>query len=265
MTWIQRTPLVLAASISTLSAVEIKALPSDLTLSSALYNHCLELTQSQQLLKEYIFIGLKNRYKNAAQSLPLSIENYDKRLKTLQTFFHTKFTEEKDRKKFDEGVLLWEKAKTLLVQPPTKANALVIQNTLSSMYKKLKATKVLAKKKKSFHSVKVTGRICYSSQEMANLYLLTKAWGIHIPDYQKRMQAKMADFEKKLSSLKALPINTKEINASLGSAEKAYSYFVYMYKAKTTVIPALIRKKSDDIFTKIESVKKGYGKLLKKK
>jgi len=256
--------IIWGIAITAISSIEIKELPSRLTLSSALYNHCLELTQSQQLFKEYIFIGLKNRYKNPEKSLPISIEKYDKRLKTLQAFFHTKFTDEKDKKTFDEGGLLWEKVKKLLQKPPTKENALLLQKTLSHMYKKLKATKVLLTKSKSFQPIKITGRLCYLSQDMANLYLLAKAWHIQMPDYQKKMQAKMAEFEKKLATLKKLPINTPNIQADIESVEKAYSYFAYMYNAKTAVIPTLIGKKSDDIFKKIELVKRNYGELLKK-
>ena len=246
-----------------LFAVEIKALPPTLTLPKALYNHCLELTQSQQLLKEYILIGLQNRYKNPEKTLPVSIEKYDTRLKTLQHFLDTQFHEEKSRKQFAEGVALWEKIKLLLSSPPSKENAKQIQTMLAAMYKKLKATKVLANKK--FESVKITGRICYSSQKMATLYLLKKAWQLTIPDYQTLMKKSMADFEKRMKKLASLKINTPEITKALKEANLAYSYFVHMYDAKSTVIPTLIVRKSDTIFEKIETVKRLYGALLRNK
>ena len=244
-------------------AVEIKELPPKLTLSKALYNHCLELTQSQQLLKEYILIGLQNRYKNPEKTLPESIEKYDKRLKTLHTFFQTQFTQKKDQDKFAEGIKIWGKIKKLLSASPTKENALVLRNMLATMYQKLKATKVLTNKK--FESVKVTGRICYSSQEMANLYLLKKAWHVNLPNYQTLMEKKMATFEKQVGKLTSLGINTAEIDTALKEANLAYSYFVHMYDSEGTVIPTLIVRKSNVIFEKIEAVKKLYGKLLKKK
>lgn len=245
-----------------IQAVEIDKTPAKLTLSKALYSHCLELTQSQQLFQEYILIGLNNHYKTSEKTLPESIEKYDKRLKTLQAFFDTKFTNIEDKAKYAKGVAYWKKVKKLLSSAPTKENAVLLNKLLAKMYKGLKATKVLADKK--FESVKITGRVCYSSQEMASLYLMNKAWDIKMPEYKSLMKAKMADFEKKINSLKILKINTPEIDKYLILVEKAYSYFTYMYDSRNTVIPALIVMKSDNIFQKVKSVKKLYGRLLRK-
>ncbi len=257
---------LLCLTATGLSAIEIKELPSKLTLSKALYNHCLELTQSQQLLKLYIQSALHLRYQSPQKTLEDAIPKYDKRLKTLQHFFNTQFTQEEDKKRFAEGVEIWEnEVKPLLLSPPNKRNTVTLKKLFSTMYTLLKSTKVLAKKltKKGFSAVKMTGGICYGSQDMATLYLMKKALALEVPDYKKKMQKKMASFEKKLAALKALKINTPEINTALDKAKKAYHYFTFMYDSEKSVIPSLMSKKADEIFHKIESVKKLYGKILK--
>lgn len=249
-------------------AIEVKELPSKLTLPKALYNHCLELTQSQQLLKLYIFTDLNISYKSPNKALLQAIPKFDKRLKALHTFFNTEFTDERDKQKFSEGVDIWEKSiKPKLLAEPSKENAKLLKKELAEMYRKLKSTKVLAKRlsKKGFEAVKMTGGICYGSQDMVTLYLIRQAQGTVIPNYEELMKKKMAGFEKRLNTLKSLEINTPEIKKALNEAERAYSYFTFMYNSETTVIPALMGKKADEIFKKIESVKKLYGKLLKNK
>ncbi len=133
------------------------------------------------------------------------------------------------------------------------------------MHKRLKSVSSLKKKSadKIIKAVRMTGGACYASQDMATLYLMRKAQGMDIPDYKEQMKKKMAGFEKRLNTLKSLEINTPEIKDALEQAEKAYSYFVFMYDSNRTVIASLMSKKADEIFQKIESVKKLYGKLLK--
>ncbi len=61
---------VFGACVTHLKAMEFDPIPSDLPLSRALFINCLQRTQTQQLLKMYLMIALKNNYKDPEKNLP---------------------------------------------------------------------------------------------------------------------------------------------------------------------------------------------------
>jgi hypothetical protein len=84
------------------------------------------------------------------------------------------------------------------------------------------------------------------SQRMASLYML-KVWGIDDEKFKDKMEKSMELFKTSLEKLKKSKFNTEEINGLLSEVEKSFIFFEVMNKSKTTFIPTLIYKKSNDI------------------
>ncbi len=247
---------------SALPAVEIEPVDPQMPLGKALFINCLQRTQTQQLLKEYLMVALNSNYKNPKKELPKSVEKYDRRFQVLYDYFMQRIKDEAARKKMQKAKALWEESKAMLMQPPSKANALKLQENFKAMIHLLGAPKVL-KTGKSFTAVAKTGGLCREPLYMANLYLM-KLWGVEIPDYEKRMQAHIAKFRKNLDFLRQYPKNTKEISKLIDQAASDFIFFEMMYRQKRTAIPTLISKKADDIFAHIQEIKQRYGKMALK-
>jgi len=240
-------------------ALEIKALPQGLTVSQALYTNCLQRTQTQQLLKAYIMVGLHSSYQNPQKSLSSGVLAYDKRFKALERFFRERIKDAEHVQYLDEANSLWEKSKTLLEAEPTKESAVQLYSNFQSMIKLLGKTKILAKK--SFKAVSMTGGLCRDPLYLSNLYLM-KLWGADLPEYEAKMQKIIAHFKKNVTTLKAYQGSTDEIKMHIANAEDAFQFFTFMYEHKVT-IPTLISKKADSIFLEIRTIKSLYGKMLK--
>jgi len=131
--------------------LEIKPLPKDMTVSQALYINCLQRTQTQQLLKSYLMVGLHSTYQHPEQALKSAVPLYDARFKALDSFFRARIKDPEHLAYLDKSVALWEESKALLVQSPNKTNGLKLYHDFRMLVKLLGKAKVLAKK--SFKAV----------------------------------------------------------------------------------------------------------------
>jgi hypothetical protein len=250
--------LFLAITLPALS-LDIEPLAKDTPVPKALYINCLQRTQTQQLLKIYLMIALNSSYKNPKQELAESIPKYDKRFYEFDAYFRERLHDAEHVGYLDKAVVVWKRAKAMLETKPTKENAKKLYTDFHTLVKLLGKAKVLAKK--SFKAVGMTGGLCRDPLYISNLYTM-KLWGVELPKYDNEMVKYMAHFNKNIAELKAYEKSTKEINDYVGSAEKAFQFFTFMYDHKIT-IPTLISKKADKIFIEIRTIKKLYGKMLK--
>ncbi len=242
-----------------LAAVEIEPITPNIPLSKALFTNCLQRTQTQQLLKEYLMLALNSSYKNPKEELPKSIAKYDKRFNILYDYFMKRIKDKSARQKMKEAKKIWLESKKMLSSTPTKQNALKLHDNFKKMIHLLSAPKVL-KTKKGFAAVSKTGGLCREPLYMANLYLM-ELWGVKIPDYENRMRNHIAIFRKNLEFLKNYPKNSDEIKKLLERVRKDFIFFEIMYHQHNTAIPTLISKKADDIFRDIREVKRRYEKM----
>ena len=239
--------------------LDIKPLPKNVTVSQALYINCLQRTQTQQLLKTYMMIGLHSTYQNPKATLSEAIPKYNKRFRELDTFFRARIKDAKHIAYLNKAATLWKKSKALLKKAPTKENGKKLYHNFRKLVKMLGKAKVLAKK--SFKAVGMTGGLCRDPLYISNLYLL-KLWGADMPEYDARMQKAITHFTTNIKKLKAYKGSTDEINMHIANAEDAFKFFTFMYEHKVT-IPTLISKKADNIFLEIRTIKSLYGKMLK--
>ena len=239
--------------------LDIKPLPKEMSAPQALYINCLQRTQTQQLLKTYLMIGLHSNYKNPKKSLAEAIPRYDKRFGELDTFFRARIKDAEHIAYLDKAALLWKESKTLLEASPTPEHGKQLYKNFKTLVKLLGKAKVLAKK--SFKAVGMTGGLCRDPLYISNLYLL-HLWGAAVPNYDQQMQKIFSHFSTNIKKLKAYKGSTDEINMHIANAEDAFQFFTFMYTHKVT-IPTLISKKADNIFLEIRTIKSLYGKMLK--
>ena len=251
--------LISLISVERSESLDIKPLKSNFSLTKALYINCLQRTQTQQLLKEYIMIALKSNYDNPKEKLPKDVKAYDERFYVLYNYFMHKLKDKQARKKMKKAKDLWESSKKILLKEPDNKNIMILDNNFKEMIHLLSAPKVL-KTKKSFKAVAKTGHMCRIPLYMANLYLM-KVLGIEIPDYIKRMQDYIKKFREDIKFLEAYSENTDDIKNYLKKASNSFIFFEMMYRSKRSAIPTLISKKADDIFYNIRTIKSLYGKM----
>ncbi len=174
-------------------------------------------------------------------------------------YFISKISDKLAKEKMKKAKVFLEKSKKLLLQTPTKGNALKLDTNFKEMIHLLSAPKVL-KTKKSFKAVAKTGHMCRIPLFMSNLYLM-RIWGVKILDYEKRIQEYIKEFRKDIKFLESYPGNTDKIKKHLKEASRSFIFFEMTYRSKRSAIPTLISKKADDIFYNIRTIKSLYRKM----
>jgi len=239
-------------------SLDVQPLPKNMTTSQALYINCLQRTQTQQLLKDYLMVALNSNYKNPKKSLQEGIPLYDKRIHALHDYFLPLLSAHPEEKQqIVEALSLWKKSKPLLEAKPSKKNARILEKNFLEMVHKLGKAKVLAKS--SFKAVGMTGGLCRDPLYMSNTYLM-KIWGVDLADYQGTMEKRIKHFQSNIAKLKSYPGNTAETKKFIHKSKNAFLFFTVMYKSKHA-IPTLISQKADNIFLYIRTLKKLYATL----
>ncbi len=241
------------------SGFEIDPFPEEAPLLEIFSINCLQMTQSQQMLKAYVMIGLNSNFQNPQGSLSKAIPIYDKRMHQVRAYFHERLDSHDEAKKaFDDALALWDESKVMLLQAPTKENALQIKKNFLTMINKLLAgTQPLATP--DLELISLTGKLCRKPLEVTIDYLM-RVWDIEIPNYKTEIKNTIDNYHKNLKILSANKLNNDESQALLKKAKKAFTFFEFMYNSKSRFIPSLLSKKADDNFLIIREVKQVFKK-----
>ncbi len=262
MKYIQKLFLSLIFSIHVVHAFEIDPFPKNATLTEYFSINCLQMTQSQQMLKAYIMVGLNSNFQNPKEDLKKAIIDYDKRAYLVRNYFQTLLKQKTSSKAkdainaFDEAMKLWKQNKILLENRPDKKNLLLLKNNFQKMITKLlEGTKPLATP--DLELISLTGKLCRKPIEITIDYL-ARIWGVKIPNYKNDVEMIMSNYHKNLTTLSANKLNNKESLALLQKARKQFLFFEFMYNSKSRFIPSLLSKKADDNFLIIRKIKMIY-------
>jgi len=241
--------------LQSISAFEIDLFDPEAPLLENFSTNCLQMTQSQQMLKAYIMIGLNSDFQDPKENLAKAIPLYDKRAYQVREYFHQRLEGHEDAKKaFDEAMILWNANKEMLLSTPTKENALKIKKNFLSMIKKLLAgTKPLATPE--LELISLTGKLCRKPLEITIDYLL-KIWKVEIEDHNKDIQRIIDNYGKNLKILSSNTLNNKQSLALLGEAKRQFRYFEFAHQNGSVSIPSLLSKKADNNFRIIRDIKK---------
>ena len=254
--------LILLILVKAGDAFEIDPYPKDDSSLTEIFSiNCLQMTQSQQMLKAYVMIGVKSNFQNPKKHLEKAIIDYDKRMYQVRAYFQkrlTKKSQESGKVAFDEALALWKTNKKLFEKEPTKENVVIIQkNFLKMIDKLLEGTHPIATPE--LELISLTGKLCRKPMEVTIDYLI-RMWGVEVKDYEKNIESTIAKYHANLKELSLNKLNNKESLALLEKAKKEFRFFEFMYKSKTKFIPSLLSKKADDNFLIIREIKQIYKK-----
>ena len=73
--------------VRSLSAFEIDPFNPNASLVENFSTNCLQMTQSQQMLKAYLMIGLNSTFQNPKENLAKAIVDYDRRAHQVHDYF----------------------------------------------------------------------------------------------------------------------------------------------------------------------------------
>ena len=253
---------ILFALMGSLSAFEIDPY-KEAPLLETFSTNCLQMTQSQQMLKAYVMIGLKSNFQNPKEQLDKAITIYDKRMYKVRDYFHRKLGSQDDAKKsFDEAVILWEKSKVMLEAEPTKENVVKLRtNFLLMINKLLEGTQPLATP--DLELISLTGKLCRKPLEITVAYLM-KIWSVDIENYDDTVTSIIDNYGKNLVTLDSNELNNDESKRLLKKAKREFTFFEMMSKSNSRFIPSLLSKKADNNFLIIRDIKREFTKEAKK-
>jgi len=244
--------------IQSLWGLKIEPFPKSGNLVDIFNTNCLQMTQSQQLLKAYIMKGLGSSFGNPSESLKIAIPAYEKRAVKIADYFKSRLQEPSAKKAFDDAFTLWRESRKLLEEKPTPENALVIKENFSRMIPLLlKGSGPIAKKTDGLELLSLTGMLCRGPMQISIDYLL-KIWGADMPGYEEEMTKIIKDFHTHLETLKANRLNDEKSLKLLRDASNGFRYFEMMYNAKSTFVPSLLSHKADQNFQIIREIKSIY-------
>jgi len=246
------------------SGFEIDPFPKGASLVETFSTNCLQMTQSQQMLKAYVMMGLESQFKNPKESLAKAIPIYDKRMYVVHDYFHKRLKRHRKAKvAFDEAMQLWQESKKMLEMTPSQENALKIkQNFLLMIDKLLEGTLPLATP--DLKLISLTGKLCRKPLEVTIDYLM-RVWGIDVPNYKDDIKKTIDNFHENLKVLGANELNNEKSRALLTKSKRGFMFFEFMYKSESKFIPSLLSKKADDNFLIIREVKQVFKTQANKK
>jgi len=247
-----------------LRALQIDPFPKNGTLTDIFNTNCLQMTQSQQMLKAYIMKGLGSTFDDPDGSLRRAIPAYDKRFGQVRAYFQKRLLGRPEAvKAFQQAQIIWDESKKILLAPPTQKGALKLKDNFSRMIPLLlQGSKPAADG--GLELLSLTGKLCRGPMKITIDYLL-KLWGAPVPDYEADVRQIIDNFHENLRELEANRLNNAHTRKLLERARKGFVFYEMMYNAKTRFIPNLLSRKADDNFRIIRAIKADYKKRLEGK
>lgn len=251
----------LLLTLGTVQAFSIDPFPKNGTLTDIFNTNCLQMTQSQQMLKAYIMKGLGSTFDDPTGSLQRAIPAYDRRFTQIREYFQKRLKKNPEAvKAFDQAQAIWNESKTILQQPPTQEGALKLKENFSKMIPLLlQGSKPAANG--GLELLSLTGKLCRGPMKITIDYLL-RLWGAEVPDYEADVQTIIGNFHTHLKELEANKLNNAKTRKLLEEARKGFLFYEMMYNSKTRFIPNLLSRKADDNFKIIRLIKAEYKKQL---
>lgn len=257
----RRAFIGMMALVGSLWAFEIDSFPKDGSLKDVFNTNCLQMTQSQQMLKAYIMKGLNSSFDDPSGSLERAIPAYDRRFTQIRNYFQQRLKDHPDAvEAFDKAQKIWDESKKILQSSPTKEGALQLKQNFNRMIPLLlQGSKPAAKG--GLELLSLTGKLCRGPMKITIDYLL-RLWGAPIPDYEADVQNIIDNFHANLKKLEANSLNNARTRKLLEQARKGFMFYEMMYNSKTRFIPNLLSRKADDNFKIIRAIKAEYKKQL---
>jgi len=214
----------------------------------------------QKILKNYIMVGMNNKYNNPEENLKNNILEFEKNMEALDEFA----TSKKAFKNIEKVISTWEPIKLKLVEPKTIYLAKKLQTMLLKLSKITRETTKLYTRQTGAllgETMNASASLGVDSQKMAVLYLM-KAWGADSAEIKEQMSTAISSFEVSMAMLKKSNINTDEMLEILKATQRNFLYFKVMDELDSSSIPTLIYKKSNIILEDAKKLGIQYSKSI---
>lgn len=242
--------LIALLLISRPSFAEIDSLEKAINASS----HQAMLTQ--QMLKDYILIGMSVRSRKAQQELDQAIEQYEAELSMLNAYANT----DAYRELLNASQQQWQKVKTLYQQPVSKAQVEVVRQETEVLLQQWNdATLSLVESKETEYGrlISTAGFVRMLAQRVTSHYAL-QAWGFE-NKYTEAFITSLEQFEENREVLESSELNSAEIQGELKKIQRDFKRFKGLQTAETNRgILALVTRSGDKIAKSMDMVTARY-------
>jgi len=214
----------------------------------------------QKILKNYIMVGMHNKYNNPEENLKNNILEFEKNMEALDEFA----TSKKAFKNIEKVISTWEPIKLKLVEPKTIDLAKKLQTMLLELSKIARETTKLYTRQTGVllgETMDASASLGVDSQKMAMLYLM-KASGADSAEIKEQMSTAIGSFETSMTMLKKSNMNTDEMLKTLKTTQRNFLYFKIMDELDSSSIPTLIYKKSNIILEDTKKLGIQYSKSI---
>jgi len=215
---------------------------------------------TQQLLKDYCMVGMKNRFNHAQERATEHILHFEKNIEELDDFA----TSKEAFKSSEKTAELWKPIKKLLLAEKNFEGAREIQKRMREMLLVSRVTTKIY----TIQTGLMLGEVINSavdievnSQKMAMLYLMS-AWGIYDTKIESEMRSTIKEFDASVQMLKKEKVNTPQMLTKLEEVERNFLYFKMMDVLGSRSIPTLIYKKSNTILKSARELAAAYDSSI---
>jgi len=220
-------------------------------------NHQKVLTQ--QILKEYAFFGMKNRFKNSKKKLKKHLLNYEKELGELEVYLADN---PKALGYLTEVRKIWAPVHKTFKKTPKKSEVGELQKKTDKILAKMSGLMKLLLKSSTEGKDKIINISGYQGvivERMAALYMM-KTWGVNDPKFDFKMRESITFFNNSLHKMLDSPLTTSKNKKKIKSVMRTFKFFEIMNRSKTKFIPTLIYSKTRKIHADIKKITALYLK-----
>lgn len=239
--------MILSLFILSLEAKETR----DIKWAISAVNNQKVLTQ--QILKEYAFFGMKNRFKNSKEKLKKHLVNYEEELQELEVFLSSN---EEALRYLKEVRTIWEPVNKIFKNKPKKSEVGELQKKTDKILAKMSGLmKLLLKTSTAGHNkiINISGYQAVIVERMAALYMM-KTWGVNDPKFDFKMRESITFFNNSLHKMLDSPLTTPKNKKTIKNVMRTFRFFEIMNRSKTKFIPTLIYSKTRKIHTEIKKI-----------
>ena len=208
---------------------------------------------TQQILKEYAFFGMKNRFKNSKEKLKKHLVNYEEELQELEVFLSSN---EEALTYLKEVRTIWEPVNKIFKNKPKKSEVGELQKKTDKILAKMSGLMKLLLKTSTAGNNKIINISGYQGvivERMAALYMM-KTWGVNDPKFDFKMRESITFFNNSLHKMLDSPLTTPKNKKTIKSVMRTFRFFEIMNRSKTKFIPTLIYSKTRKIHTEIKKI-----------
>jgi len=220
-------------------------------------NHQKVLTQ--QILKEYAFSGMKNRFKKSKNKLKKHLLNYEEELGQLEVYL----SDNKDALVYLKEVReIWKPVNKTFKAVPKKSEVGKLQKETDKILSKMSLLMKLLLASSSENDNKIINLSGYQGvivERMAALYMM-KTWGVNDPKFDFKMRESITFFNNTLYKMLDSPLTTSKNEIIVKKVMRGFRFFEIMNRSKTKFIPTLIYSKTGKIHSDIKKITALYIK-----